>query len=227
MVSHFEVKEVLRRRITDGTWPTGSRLPPERGLAEEFGASRNTIRKAIKSLAEDAYISTSENSRPVVTYLSNDKSQKNGVDAEVSVDYIFDSSPLEVLEARLVIEPEAVALAALRARSDNIEEMREALTRSLNATDLEDFEHWDGQLHQAIFRATRNTALIGYYQAVNQIRNQPSWMALKKKSVTAERKRLYDRQHTAIVNAIVERMADKAKAAMRAHLESVRKAMML
>jgi DNA-binding FadR family transcriptional regulator len=141
--------------------------------------------------------------------------------------YILDSSPFEVLEARLVIEPEAVALAALRARSDNIEEMRTALAASLAAKDLADFEYWDGQLHQAIFRATRNTALIGYYETVNQIRNQPNWIALKKKSVTKERQRLYDRQHTAIVTAIVNRLPDKAKSAMRAHLESVRKAMMI
>jgi DNA-binding FadR family transcriptional regulator len=231
VVSHFEVREVLRRRIADGSLPTGSRLPPERDLAEEFGASRNTIRKAIKSLGDDAYISTNANSRPVVTYSSKNKSMPDGGedshDFEANENYIIDSSPLEVLEARLVIEPEAVALASLRARSEDIEEIREALARSLNATDLEDFELWDGKLHQAIFHATRNTALIGYYQAVNQIRNQPSWIALKKKSVTGERKRLYDRQHTAIVNAIIERLPDKAKSAMRAHLESVRKAMML
>lgn len=235
MVSHIEVKEALRARITDGSWTAGSRLPPERGLAEEFGASRNTIRKAIKSLAADAYVSTTENARPVVAYVRRNGADSRNADADrghrsddkISAEYILDSSPLEVLEARLVIEPEAVALATLRARSDNIEEMRTALAESLAAKNLVDFEYWDGQLHQAIFRATRNTALIGYYQAVNQIRNQPSWIALKKKSVTGERQRLYGRQHTAIVTAIVNRLPDKAKSAMRAHLESVRKAMML
>ena len=151
----------------------------------------------------------------------------NGGDGKSADDYILDASPLEVLEARLVIEPEAVALAALRARSENIDEIRKALNESLAARNLADFEHWDAQLHQAIFRATRNTALIGYYRTVNQIRNQPDWIALKKKSVTAERQRLYDRQHSAIVNAIAARLPDKAKTAMRAHLESVRKAMLL
>lgn len=234
MTSYVQVKEALRARITDGSWTAGSKLPPERGLAEEFGASRNTIRKAIKLLAAEALVSTTENSRPVVAYVKksepDSRTTAQRVDGDhgfVSEDYILDSSPLEVLEARLVIEPEAVALATLRARTDNIEEIRKALAESLAAKNLADFEHWDGQLHQAIFRATRNTALIGYYRTVNQIRNQPSWIALKKKSVTGERQRLYDRQHTAIVTAIVNRLPDKAKAAMRAHLESVRKAMML
>ena len=235
MTSYIEVKEALRSRITDGSWATGTKLPPERGLAEEFGASRNTIRKAIKLLAAESYLSTTENSRPVVSYVHRKGSAAgNGArldgnrDSEaVAIEkYILDSSPIEVLEARLVIEPEAVALAALRARAEDIEEIRKALAESLAAKNLQDFEHWDGQLHQAIFRATRNTALIGYYRTVNRIRNQPDWIALKKKSVTSELQRLYDRQHTAIVTAIVNRLPDKAKAAMRAHLESVRKAMM-
>jgi DNA-binding FadR family transcriptional regulator len=235
MTSYIQVKEALRARITDGFWATGSKLPPERGLAEEFGASRNTIRKAIKLLAAESYVATTENSRPVVSYVvkrgdpAAPAARTNGsrdVESGPVDNYILDASPMEVLEARLVIEPEAVALAALRARSEDIEEIRKALAESLAAKNLQDFEHWDGQLHQAIFRATRNTALIGYYQTVNQIRNQPDWIALKKKSVTAERQRLYDRQHTAIVTAIVNRLPDKGKAAMRAHLESVRKAMM-
>ena len=66
MTSYIQVKEALRARITDGSWTTGSKLPPERGLAEELGASRNTVRKAIKLLSAEAYVSTSENSRPVV-----------------------------------------------------------------------------------------------------------------------------------------------------------------
>lgn len=236
MVSYVEVKEALRNRIAGGTWPVGSKLPPERLLVEEFGASRNTIRKAIKALAAEAYVSVSDKARPVVIHERSPEQEKARAtstapdavsDMELSEQYILDSSPLEVLEARLVIEPEAVALATLRARSDNIEEIRTALAESLAATTLADFEYWDGRLHQSIFRATRNTTLFGYYQTLNQIRNQPSWIALKKKSVTDERRRLYDRQHTAIVDAIVNRLPDKAKSAMRAHLESVRKAMML
>jgi DNA-binding FadR family transcriptional regulator len=226
MTSYLEVKEALRARITAGSWATGTKLPPERDLAEEFSASRNTVRKAIKSLAAEAYLSTTENSRPVVVYAKRDPPEA-ATKASRANDCMLDSSPLEVLEARLVIEPEAAALAALRARSEDIDEIRGALKESLAARNLGDFERWDAQLHQAIFRATGNTALMGYYCAVNQIRNQPNWIALKKKSVTAERQRLYDRQHTAIVNAIVARQPDKAKAAMRAHLEAVRKAMML
>jgi DNA-binding FadR family transcriptional regulator len=249
MVSYVQVKDILRQRIIDGTWATGSRLPPERLLVEEIGASRNTIRKAVHALATERYVHLSKHARPVVLqnpdelraqqahpgaearYIKSEGSESETEHDRASAvsdnHYMIDSSPLEVLEARLVIEPEAIALATLRARSDNIKEIKMALAESLAANSLEDFEHWDGQLHQYIFQATRNTTLIGYYQTLNQIRNQPSWIALKKKSVTEERRRLYDSQHVAIVDAIVNRQPDEAKRAMRAHLESVRNAMMV
>ncbi len=239
MVSHTDIAKALRLRIANGTLPVGSRIPTERSLAEEFGASRNTVRKAIKSLQHDSLIAMRANSRPVVSRpnklrreatpspigsINNDGSELT--DMHTGDAYISASSPLEVLEARLVIEPEAVALAALRARNDNIDEIQNALAESIAATNLEDFEYWDGQLHQAIFYATRNTALIGYYHTINKIRSQVSWIELKKQSLTPERRRLYDRQHTAIVDTIVNRHSEKARSSMRAHLESVRKAMM-
>ncbi|MDG3040982.1 GntR family transcriptional regulator [Roseicyclus marinus] len=38
------------RRIRDGDWPTGMRLPNEFGLAEEFGVSQGTMRRALITL---------------------------------------------------------------------------------------------------------------------------------------------------------------------------------
>src|SRR5262245_35986819 len=112
MTSYIEVKEALRSRITDGSWATGTKLPPERGLAEEFGASRNTIRKAIKLLAAENFLSTTENSRPVVSYVGRKgpgagNGRSHDSEAAAFDSYILDASPIEVLEARLVIEPEA------------------------------------------------------------------------------------------------------------------------
>ncbi len=66
MVAHTDIEEILRLRISDGTLAAGSKIPTERSLAEEFGASRNTIRKAIKLLEHDSLITTRANSRPVV-----------------------------------------------------------------------------------------------------------------------------------------------------------------
>lgn len=43
--------EQLRRRISDGVWPVGQRLPTEPELVAELGISRNTVREAMRVLA--------------------------------------------------------------------------------------------------------------------------------------------------------------------------------
>lgn len=43
--------EQLRRRISDGVWGVGQRLPTEPELVAELGISRNTVREAMRVLA--------------------------------------------------------------------------------------------------------------------------------------------------------------------------------
>ncbi|MDO5638718.1 MAG: FadR/GntR family transcriptional regulator [Neisseria sp.] len=45
-----QILVVLEERIVSGEYPVGSKLPPERRLAEEFGVSRPSLRSALKML---------------------------------------------------------------------------------------------------------------------------------------------------------------------------------
>lgn len=46
----------LRARIEDGTYPVGGFLPSEHQLATSYGASRETVRRALQELTEDGWI---------------------------------------------------------------------------------------------------------------------------------------------------------------------------
>ncbi|MGQ7791376.1 GntR family transcriptional regulator [Faunimonas sp. B44] len=48
-----QVREELLRRLIDGRWPPGTMLPSQIELADEFGVSQGTLRKAIESLAAE------------------------------------------------------------------------------------------------------------------------------------------------------------------------------
>jgi GntR family transcriptional regulator len=50
------VERELRRLVEQGTFPEGSKLPPEVELAEIFGVSRNTLREALMKLQQDGLI---------------------------------------------------------------------------------------------------------------------------------------------------------------------------
>lgn len=45
-----EIGQHLRQQICDGHYPVGSRLPPERQLAETWGVSRTIVREALLML---------------------------------------------------------------------------------------------------------------------------------------------------------------------------------
>lgn len=47
---YLQARDLLRARIVDGTWPPGHFLPSEMRLAEEFGVSLGTVRKAMEDL---------------------------------------------------------------------------------------------------------------------------------------------------------------------------------
>jgi GntR family transcriptional regulator len=75
------IADSLRLRIESHDLPTSSQLPTETELSEEFDASRNTIRDAIKSLITLGLVETRpgqgtfviERPEPLVTTLSPDK----------------------------------------------------------------------------------------------------------------------------------------------------------
>ena len=56
----------LRKAISDGTYPPGSRLPSENELAERFGVARSTIRHALTMLGEDGVVASHQGARRTV-----------------------------------------------------------------------------------------------------------------------------------------------------------------
>ncbi|MBD9667637.1 GntR family histidine utilization transcriptional repressor [Variovorax beijingensis] len=53
---YAQVKDHISRRIQDGTWPAGHRLPSESELVAQFGISRMTVNRALRELMEQGRI---------------------------------------------------------------------------------------------------------------------------------------------------------------------------
>ena len=63
---YLDIYRELRERIETDIYPKGSTLPSEYQLVEEYGCSRNTIRRAIRGLAEDGYVQSVQGKGVVV-----------------------------------------------------------------------------------------------------------------------------------------------------------------
>ena len=208
-----DVARDIGRRIDSGEWPDGFRVPPERELAATYRLARNTVRRALQEL-----------DGRLVRVVGRGTFVKGGAAGRPRefLGRLRDAGPADIMEVRLIMEPQAAALAAHRASADDLAELKDILRRSIAAKGTAEFEHWDAALHLGIFRATKNALLIDYCEAINAARNQPHWYRLKQRSLTEERRRRYDSDHSAIVAALVQRDAEAARRLQHAHLARVR-----
>jgi DNA-binding FadR family transcriptional regulator len=209
--------EFIERQIASGIWRPGDRLPTERELVEQFHVARNTLRKSLDRLELGGKI-TRQIGRG--TFVAAPESKATNEDSLLQK--IHGASPAEVMDLRLMIEPQAGELSAARATADDLAAMEDCLRRCEIASSIAEFEEWDGRLHQQIIVATRNQLLSDIYDAINGVRQSAEWGRLKARSLTNERRSLYQEQHRLIMKALRNRDPDLARHEIRSHLLSVR-----
>ena len=132
-----------------------------------------------------------------------------------------DYAPADVMAVRRLFEPTAMSLVVAWATARDFAEMERCLRGGEQAADHDEFEVWDAALHRSIIAATRSPLLIRLYAEVERARHGRVWGDLKRRSASAARRDEYRRDHEEIVTALRLRDADRATAAMRAHLARV------
>jgi DNA-binding FadR family transcriptional regulator len=209
----------LEDAILSGRLRGGVKLPAERALSEKFGASRGAVRRVLADLKGRGLIAQAVGSGTFVL---------PGAHAPVAVTRdnrkreVIHTSPAELMEARLLIEPLMPGLIVRYATAVDFAKMTECLDRSEAAVSIEEFEHWDGELHKTFALATHNTFFLRVLELTNEVREQGEWGRLKRTSLTPERRTDYESQHRAIVNALRDRDADLACELLTGHLRQIR-----
>ena len=209
------ISAYLQRAIETGAYSEGDRLPPERQLALTFRAARSTVRRALDKLEKKELVSRRLGSGTFVGTLV--------APGRRTTDLVDELSPLQLIEARLAIEPLTTRLAVLHATGRDLDDMEAVLAKSEAATGDKDlFSKWDGEFHLLIARAAANPLLLGVYRQINHVRLHPQWGAMKEKILTPEVIANYCRQHRVILNAMHVRDAQLAQTLMGEHLEMAR-----
>ena len=70
-IGYREIREQIESWISSGRYPQGAKLPPEVRLAEQFGVSRVTVRRAIEVLKRDGVLRGQRGSGTYVTPVSS------------------------------------------------------------------------------------------------------------------------------------------------------------
>ncbi len=205
----------LKRAIESGVYSDGDQLPPERQLAVAFGTARSTIRKALDQLEQKNLVVRRVGSGTFVSY------QGPVQDAMSDVTDLI--SPLQLIEARIAIEPSMTRLAALHASARDLDAIESILLR-IEAThgDQDLFTKLDSELHLALARCSRNPLLFRLYQHINTVRNHAQWEQMKQIILVKEKIDIYNQQHRAIFEALKTRDPATAADLISKHLETAR-----
>lgn len=218
-ISGVGVLMQLRAYLAQARLPENGRLPPERNLAAELGVTRAELRKALGTLAAEGRLWRHVGKG---TFLGN-----RPLDATTDVAaMVRRTNPVEVMKARLALEPEIARLAALNATPGQIAQMRDCLVRSREAETWRQYEMWDSHFHRAIGEATQNSLLLGLLDTVSAVRRAVSWGRLRGEHLRPAVDHHSFAAHEAIVSAIEDRDMSGAAAAMRIHLLSVERNLM-
>ena len=137
----------LLQTIRLGMLAPGESLPPERELAARLGVSRDTVREAIKSLAEAGYLVSRAGATAARSWPTSCPRRSTG-DTRLSRDEIDD-----VLRLREILEVGAARMAASRTLTAAERELLWTRLTDVRGAALDDYRRLDSRLHLAIAEA--------------------------------------------------------------------------
>lgn len=205
-----EVVADLSRRIAAGQWANGRALPAERELARQLGVSRPVLREALQRLQSLGLVEIRHGigvrvvgkvHRPVresVSFLLPDRATRLR----------------QLIEVRLVVEPETARLAAARATQADRRRLAAVQTKLAATTDLAEAVELDAAFHHLLAAAARNAIFVLLLDSLAGLTRESREVTVKHYGAARSHE-----HHQDILDAVVAGDGARAAAAMRRHLE--------
>lgn len=209
------VADHLQALILEGVLVPGEKLAAERELAEKLGVSRPSLRAALAILEERGLVRSGRDGTAVAEFMNPvtlPLARLLGTDERGIGDYF---------EYRLIVEPQAAALAAQRVTEPDRAELAACIASmkaAFEAGDAEAEAEADVQFHRLVHGASHNLVLA---------HTMGVFARLLRDGILSSRAQFFRRQpvrvamleqHGAILAAILAGDAGEAEAAMRRHV---------
>ncbi|UWQ86085.1 FadR/GntR family transcriptional regulator [Leisingera caerulea] len=200
----------------------GDRLPSERELCALLECSRETLRGCYATLETEGEIwrhvgqGTFRGSRPVHMPIRDTL-------------LVEGATPPDLMRARLLLEPQVAAEAAVKADASDILHLRKKVDECRAARDRAACEQADDAFHRAVAETSRNPVLVGFLIFLSGARRRVAWQRewdRTYRSIAPNKfQTIHSDQHDAVVDAIAAADAMAAASAMKAHLKAIEAAM--
>ncbi|WP_424987109.1 FadR/GntR family transcriptional regulator [Microbulbifer sp. S227A] len=205
-------KSQILSLLSSGKLGDSGRLPSERALSERFRIGRRRVREALAQLEAEGLIWRKQGSG---TYAGKPADPTGELAARIA----GETNAIQVMEARLCIEPELAALCARRIAPEAVAQLRALAARMVPSLPNSENEIWDGALHRMIAEEARNKPLLTCFAMLDEIRISADWLAFRARARPPGSFERTLRQHDRIIDAIAAGDAQAARAAMHAHLD--------
>ena len=206
-----QISDQLRTLIVAGEFPVGSRLPSERDLAVQLGVSRPSLREALIALEVQGYIEVRMGSGIYICEPPAPSGNRPDLSGE--------EGPLEVIQARILLEGEVAAIAAKAGNKPQFDAIEEAINM-MEADALAGIKpvEADRLFHVRIAEATGNSVLVDVVKRMFDFRMGPLFDQLDSHFETNDVWQDAIREHREILKALRSKKPELAKSAMQNHM---------
>ncbi len=203
-----ETVERLGTAIRVGLLAPGSKLPPERELADELRISRSTLRQALTTLEQSGHL-LARRGRSGGTFIAERPPLTTGEEGSLG------REAWAILEYRVAIETGATLLAGERAEPADVDRLEDLVQRMADATDFEDYRRADIRFHIGVAEAARSPRLV---EAMTGVQGEMSGLI----ALIAHPDQVLthsNAQHERLVRLLAAGDSSRAVGVMREHIE--------
>ncbi|HON59647.1 MAG TPA: FadR/GntR family transcriptional regulator [Smithella sp.] len=200
---HEEIVSMIQKQIINGDIAPGSKLPPEREMAQSFSVNRATVREALRKLENLELVEIRHGDGLYVkNYLESGNFDliKSALNSNVGEKTLYD-----ILETRRYVVPQIAYLAALRRTEADLADLAQTVFHQET-----DMLSRDIRVHQLIARAAQNLVCTITLNFFNQIFREYGHLYFDDEK-NAERSALFHRE---IYEAIKKQNAQEARRIM-------------
>lgn len=218
----------LFRRIDTHRYQFATRIDAERDLAQEFGESRATVRKALEFLEHYNIVARKPNSGTYVIYRpATIHAAPGGLADIIDIRSVAENaSPFELNVVCSILEPEMARLATLYMSARDVTRLRTILEQLDNiVAEAHRFAHLEKEYLLAIAEGTHNPVINAIYKIITGIRRQPHFCAPRIKALSPERIRDAQLRLRSLYRALEVRDVESAVECMKLVLSSMQEDM--
>lgn len=214
-----ELLDTLEKKIKDGVFKEGDKLPSERELSKTYDISRNIVRQVLTALREKGLISIKPGKGAYVTTFNMNKLTEM---LQLVVEK-HNGSIHDVFETREILEYIAVMKAVPRRCEENLIKLNQLCDKMDETINLNEFLKLDLEFHKTLAEATQNKVFSALVHSFYDLTNQFPFMITKYTNDFLQVTDQAQKEHRQLIRALEEKNETLAMKLIKEHMTSFKK----